>query len=137
MLPGRYGLKAGQHIPGDIVHRYLCDFAEHYNLSSTLRFETRVDAAIVQRDETWLIKYSGKSSGQLVTSKLVIATGLTSEPYIPKLSGRDTFRGHVFHSKDLKMCAPDLASSSKVVVIGGNKSAMVCLKSHIDVGILS
>ncbi|EXJ79516.1 hypothetical protein A1O3_07795 [Capronia epimyces CBS 606.96] len=128
-----YGLKPGQHIPGAVVHQYLSDFAEHYGLNSLIRYQTKVDAATLQDDNTWIIEYSSVASpngsaskptvGQIMASKLVIATGTTSQPYMPTFLGQDKFKGNLFHSKQLKARARDLATSRSVVVIGGNKSA--------------
>lgn len=129
----KYALKPGQHIPGQIVHRYLSDFAAKYDLTSIIRLQTRVNATTLLDDGTWQIRYSINSTisgeqsivstGDLVARKLVIATGLTSEPSIPQFPGRDLFKGNLFHSQQLNTWIQDLANSSKVVVIGGNKSA--------------
>lgn len=123
-----YGLEPGQHIPGPIVHQYLSDFAEHFGISRLIRFETKADTAILQEDGTWLVEYSAKSvvgqaKGRMLARKIAVATGVTSNPYMPVFPGQEKFRGHVFHSRDLPSRAGDLTSSRSVVVIGGNKSA--------------
>lgn len=123
-----YGLRPGQHIPGHIVHRYLRDFANHFSISPLIRFHTKVRAANLQDDGTWLVDYSkegstGASGGQIVARRIAVATGLTSEPHVPVFSGQDKFKGNIFHSRALKARAQDLTSSRNVVVVGGNKSA--------------
>ncbi|ORY61579.1 uncharacterized protein BCR38DRAFT_373516 [Pseudomassariella vexata] len=125
----RYCLKPHQHIPGTVVHRYLSDFAEHYGLTPRMQLRTRVEAANLQEDGSWIIEFSTngpdrrETLGRLVASKLVLATGLTSEPYMPVFSGQEIFKGHIFHSKQFKNRIDQISSSQKVVVIGGNKSA--------------
>jgi len=127
----KYDLKPGQHIPGTVVHDYLSTFVDEYDLNHCIRFETKVDAATLQDDGEWLIDYTVDSktklqksrTGQLVANKLVVATGLTSEPFVPDFPGKDTFKGNLFHAKELKFRSDDLTNSKNVVVIGGNKSA--------------
>lgn len=124
MNQSQYGLEPCQHIPGSAVHRYLVHFADHFHLTSRIRLRTKVDTATLLADGTWLMEISsGDKTEQLIASKLVLATGLTSEPSIPHFRGQDTFKGHIFHSKQLKSKSHHLTTSKTVVVIGGNKSA--------------
>lgn len=129
-----YGMRPGQHIPGHTVHRYLSDFADHFDISPRIRFRTKVTAASLQGDGTWLVDYSatrpggahrpsGVEAGRLVARKIAVATGLTSEPSVPAFAGQGSFEGSVFHSRALGDRAGVLASSRSVVVVGGNKSA--------------
>lgn len=124
----RYGLKPGQHIPGAVVHRYLNDCAHHFELSHLIRLQTRVDAAALRHGGDWLVDYcatagAGRQRGQLVASRLVLATGLTSAPNIPSFPGQPAFRGTIFHARHLGEHTAHLASARSVVVLGGNKSA--------------
>lgn len=128
LIPEKYGLRPGQHIPGHVVHMYLSDFAEHYSIGPRVRFRTKVKAANLQENETWLVDYStehfaGAQGGRIVARKIAVATGLTSEPSIPVFPGQETFKGNIFHSRALRDQANNLATSQNVVVVGGNKSA--------------
>ncbi|PKS05170.1 hypothetical protein jhhlp_008538 [Lomentospora prolificans] len=152
LVPEKYGIKPGQHIPGRVVHEYLCDFCKRYDLESRIRLRTKVEEVTLLSNGSWKINYSTittssegewvkesspapESTGEIVASRLVLATGLTSEPFMPPLPGREAFKGHVFHAKDFKPRAKDLASSKSVVVIGGNKSAWdVCYSSAARFG---
>lgn len=151
LVPKEYGLEPGQHIPGRVVHSYLCDFCDAFGLTSRIRFGTKVDSATLLSNEEWQVGFTTttkpaageyevvgtdeKWSGTLVASKLVLATGLTSEPFIPRLPGREKFHGPVFHAKDFKSRAQELAGAKTVVVIGGNKSAWdVCYTSTARLG---
>lgn len=125
---GKHGLRPGQHIPGHVVHKYLADFAEHFLISPRIRFRTRVKAAHLQENDIWLVDYatehlSGAQSRCIVARKIAVATGLTTEPFIPGFSGQETFKGTIFHSRSLSDRAKELAASENVVVVGGNKSA--------------
>lgn len=128
MDPEHYGVKPGGHIPGEVVHAYLCDVAAHFGIDSRLRLATRVQSAKLREDGRWdvTMEFANASQPQvdtLVAGKMVIATGLTSEPRMPSLPGLEDFHGLVLHSKQLKGQSDNLASCKNVVVLGGNKSA--------------
>lgn len=54
----------------------------------------------------------------------MIATGMTSDPFIPKLPGREAFDAPLLHSCDLAKRGPELLKTAKsVVVLGSQKSA--------------
>ncbi|RVX66613.1 hypothetical protein B0A52_09364 [Exophiala mesophila] len=136
MTPERFGLTPGQHIPGAVVHQYLNAFADEFGLTSKLRFQTRVETAELQDNGDWVLNLSSVSSSLssssssptstpsvLRTKKLVVATGLTSEPYMPEFPGRSSFNGRLLHSINLKERSKDIEASREVVVLGANKSA--------------
>ncbi|KAH8900266.1 FAD/NAD(P)-binding domain-containing protein [Thozetella sp. PMI_491] len=126
----RYGMKQGQHIPGEVVHRYLCDFVAHYRLPVRLR--AAVTSATLLDTGKWSVRYRIAGEGQtdmaqpeteVIAAKLVLATGLTSEPFIPTFRGQDMFCGPILHSKQLKSRGKEIEAAKTVVVLGGNKSA--------------
>ncbi|KAK4153328.1 hypothetical protein C8A00DRAFT_43752 [Chaetomidium leptoderma] len=137
MCLDRYGLGPGQHIPGEVVHQYLCDFAAHFHLDPLIRLRSKVDAVTLQDDNagSWIVDYTTTISSEqqqhhkLLAHKLVIATGVTSTPNLPHLPGQSTFTGTVFHAKDLhsQTTTTTETKNSTVIVLGGNKSALdVC-----------
>lgn len=127
MIPERYGAKPGGHIPGNVVHAYFCEAAARYKIDECIHYETNVDSAELQKDGRWKVRLSSidksKSTQTIMADKLVVATGLTSEPYIPSIPGMDSFRGLIVHSKQLKEQADNLTACKEVVVLGGNKSS--------------
>ena len=128
MVPERYGATSQGHIPGEVVHAYFCDVAAYYGIDSRLRLQTKVKSATLQEDGRWRVELESISGPQqrvstLVASRIVVATGLTSEPYIPTFPGQEDFGGLILHSKQLKQEADNLRSRRNVVVLGGNKSA--------------
>lgn len=128
MIPENYGMKSAGHIPGEVVHAYFCDVAAHYGIDSRLRLETYVRSATLRDDGKWVINIESNNQPQrqasvLVATKLVLATGLTSEPYLPTFPGQDNFGGPILHSKQLGFQADYLSSRNNIVVLGGNKSA--------------
>ena len=128
MIPEKYGAKPVGHIPGHIVHAYFCDVAAQFGIDSHLRLKTKVRSATLREDGRWLVKLETINEPSwhvttLIATKLVLATGITSEPYIPIFPGQEDFGKPILHSKQLKSQADDLASRKTIVVIGGNKSA--------------
>lgn len=126
----RFGVKPGTHIPGAAVHDYLTQFTEHFDLTSRLRLRQGVESAELLDNGKWLLQITtigtqpqNSSLTAIATDKLVIATGLTSEPSMPRFTGEDTFDRELFHAKELKHRATALENAKEVVVLGGNKSA--------------
>ena len=128
MDPERHGSNPLGHIPGNVVHAYFCDGTAHYGIDSHLRLETKVQSATLREDARLSIRLESIKESQrrittLVAAKLVLATGITSELYIPIFPRQEEFTTPILHSKQLKSQADDLASRKNVVVLGGNKSA--------------
>ncbi|KAB5581271.1 hypothetical protein GE09DRAFT_1256645, partial [Coniochaeta sp. 2T2.1] len=121
MIPEKYGLEPGQHIPGAVVYRYFEDYAAFHNLHQHIRFSSKVTSASLQDDGVWVV---GLADGTSVRArKLVIATGLLKVPKMPTFPGRENFKGLLFHAKELAIRAEELSQKREIVVIGGNKSA--------------
>ncbi|CEL10225.1 hypothetical protein ASPCAL13349 [Aspergillus calidoustus] len=128
MDASRYGVEGTGHIPGQVVHSYLCDVADHFGLTSWIVLNTRVIATALLDDGSWkaslqTVDRDEYAVEEIHAAKLVLATGLTSKPHIPQIAGSDTFGRPILHSKQLKAQAQRLAESKTVVVVGGNKSA--------------
>ena len=111
--------------PGPIIQKYLSDFAEHFGITSHIRFDTTV-TDIAERD--------GPGSGWIITSKydnqqkrdefdlVIICIGLYSNvPNIPEFPNRDDFGGEVIHNSKLK--SSDQLLAKRVAVVGYGKSA--------------
>jgi cation diffusion facilitator CzcD-associated flavoprotein CzcO len=82
-----YGTPLGSHVYGAVMHKYLNDYVNHYSFRNGIRLGETVRSAELMQGGSWLIRYDWKTSEketkdmQLVTKKLVLATGTTSEPY--------------------------------------------------------
>ncbi|KAL2813396.1 hypothetical protein BJX63DRAFT_225123 [Aspergillus granulosus] len=128
MDAGRYGVEGTGHIPGHVVHSYLCDVADHFGITPHLMLNTKVTSTTLLDNGSWQISLQVIGQERCVVeeiraAKLVFATGLTSNPHIPQIPGSETFQRLILHSKQLKERAESLADSKTVVVVGGNKSA--------------
>ncbi len=126
-----FGVKPGEHIPGPVVHDYLRTYAEKFDIMRRIRFESKVET--VERRQGgggWIltVQEGGNNSedarSQLLAEKLVIATGLTSEPFLPDFVGSESFDTPLFHCRDFLEHGDRLFRSAiNVTVFGGTKSA--------------
>jgi hypothetical protein len=131
-----YGVKPGQPIPGTVVHTYLKNYAKKFGVFGRIRFKSKVETAERKEGEGWLLTVSsGGQQYQILASKLVVATGLTSEPFMPALAGSEKFDGLIFHSKDLCLQAESLKTAKSVVVYGGTKSAWDAAYAYATAGV--
>lgn len=133
-----FRVKEGEFIPGTVVHQYLHAYAEKFDIDRRIRFESRVYK--VDRKDTggWVVHYSqnGKTDKTLLARRLVLSTGLTSEPFVPLFSGDESFDAPIFHVKNL---ADNVVKASKVaqnvVILGGSKSAYDAAYVHASAGV--
>lgn len=115
-----------QHFPAKYFTQYLEDYIEeHIYAEKTLRsricFGARVKH-VSKVDDVWTVQtFDGRS---FRARKLVDAVGLTSQPIVPNISGKEIFQGIQLHHKDFGqsnlLVNPDVRS---IAVIGGSKSA--------------
>lgn len=81
-----FGVKPKNHIPGRVVHKYLCEYAENFGLTSRIRFNSKALSAEKEDDGRWKLHVVptetdvGGKEYELFCNKLIIATGLTSRP---------------------------------------------------------
>jgi putative flavoprotein involved in K+ transport len=73
-----------------------------------------------KREWTVVVQRDGKEI-VLKPKQLVLATGMSAKPNMPKFEGMDVFKGDQHHSSQHP--GPDKYRNSKVVVIGSNNSA--------------
>ncbi len=133
MTVEKYGVKPGEHIPGTVVHQYMTDFAQTFDIWRRIRFRTKVEDIQQGSDGQWILNLTtfqsvdGKEMTQtkkITVNKLVIATGVTGNPNMPNIPGADEFDAPLFHAKDFLEKKELLQTAKKVVVYGGSKSAV-------------
>lgn len=126
-----FGIKPGEHISGEVAHRYLRAFAEHFGISSKIRFRSKVESIEkldTENNDHWLVTYLKANGakkveqGEISTPKIIVATGAHSEPFIPNLEGAEDFDSPIFHSKDLAKKGGAITQAKSVVVLGAAKS---------------
>lgn len=130
MKEGLYGVHPGEHISGHVVHEYVNDYAAANGVASTVRYQTRVESAEQSKESGWLLSISSMKNNAAVpvrskihAKKLILATGLTSQPAKVNLEGMDDFGGEIFHTCDFRHQAHMLNRCKTVAILGGNQSA--------------
>ena len=123
------GVKKGEHIPGSVVHSYLCKYAEKHDLVRRCRLDTKVDS-VVQNGNGWLMQCTSTQEPNekfaITCEKLVVATGLTSAPAPIELRGMAMFERPIIDTASLPTHANSLlhdTSVKHVTVFGGGKSS--------------
>ncbi|KAF2646747.1 FAD/NAD(P)-binding domain-containing protein [Massarina eburnea CBS 473.64] len=117
---------ADDHIPGEHVNGYLQSYVEEFDLSQYLQFNTVVDTAVDEGDAGWTVTVTKKdgeneTSTTMKTARLIVATGLTSEPSMPDLAGRSSFGAPVYHTSEFAKAENGLGPYKKVVLLSGAK----------------
>jgi putative flavoprotein involved in K+ transport len=101
------------------------DWLEMYTKVMELNYWTQTtckSAAFDEKTQEWTVQV--ERGGKTITLKpkqLVLATGMSAVPNIPKFPGAETFKGEQQHSSQHP--GPDKYRGKKVVVIGSNNSA--------------
>lgn len=136
-----FGIKPGEHVTGQVMHRYLTSYAERFDIHDKIRLRTAVSTAEHQdgADGGWVLTVkSGGEDGeekQIFARKLVMATGLTSEPFLPHIEGQEDFGAPIYHSSEFVNNANSLDTAKKVVVFGGTKSAFDVVYAYATKGV--
>jgi len=103
---------------------YLCDYADHFELHSHIKFETSVENAKLDKTtgkwEVTMMSMKDKVSQEEVFDYLIVATGANYKPSIP--SGVfDGFTGEIIHSSEYHTA--EQVRGKKVMVVGTGESA--------------
>ena len=121
-----FGIKPGEYIPGEVMNRYLTAYTERFDVFDKIRRWTIVEAAEHQDgpEGGWVLTVRNfEGTYKVFTAKLVVATGLTSEPFLPYITGQETFRAPRFYRKDFIEWEETLDTAKRVTVFRGTKSA--------------
>jgi hypothetical protein len=133
-----YGVEEGRPLPADIVHRYLTDYAKEFGVYERILFDSNVESAEYKDGGGWLItvcRRTGGQKSQIFASKLIVATGLTSDPFLPIIKGSESFEAPLFHCKDFKDHASTVDTAKNVCVLGGTKSAWDVVYAYASKGV--
>ncbi|KAF2215466.1 hypothetical protein CERZMDRAFT_94875 [Cercospora zeae-maydis SCOH1-5] len=136
MVPEEYGITHSDHIPGAVLHKYLTDFAKKFGVFERTRFLTKVNSLEPTSDGGWKLETeSGEEKSTVLTKKVIVATGLTSQPNFPQYPGAETFNAPYFHAKDFCRQGQTIKTSKRAVVVGGAKSAFDVAYAYAEQGV--
>lgn len=123
-------MQHGQHLPGTVVHDYLAEYAKHWNIPDRIRFKSKVldaDKVNTERASGWrLTVQTLDREYTLFTEKLIVATGLTSQPQPMHINGEGSYHASIINTANIANQAPrvlDDPHTKRVTVFGGSKSA--------------
>lgn len=126
MLEAMFGVRNGQHIPGEVVNKYLEAYAQKFNIKSRIRFSAKADTIEKESTGHWRVSASSKTitnGFEISARKLILATGLATEAVIPVIPGQSSFGKPFLHCKDLGKHHQLYVTSKSVAILGGSKSA--------------
>ena len=139
MDPAIFGIKPNDHIPGESVHRYLKAYADKFGITDRIRLESKVVVAEHQDVDKggWILTVAqqGKPESKIYARKLIIASGLTSDAWLPHFAGQETFGGRIFHGKHFQQNRDTLKTANSVTVFGATKSAWDAVYAYAVAGI--
>lgn len=138
MSGAKYNVGSDEHIPGQVIHDYLTDFARHFKLFDKIQFNVSVESAEPLGDDGWKLAVAGLEGAKrvLTARKLIVATGLTSVPNMPNYKDADSFEAPFFHVKEFgkRVRSGNLEGVKNTVVVGGAKSAFDIAYSMVEAG---
>ncbi|KAK1545110.1 hypothetical protein CPAR01_02612 [Colletotrichum paranaense] len=135
----RFNIKPGQHIPGETISIYLKAYADKFGITDKIRSCHKV--IVAEHQETseggWFLTVANSQNGEIrvFARRLIIATGLTSEPWLPHFDGQECFGGRIFHGKYFQQNADTLETAKTVTIFGGTKFAWDAVYSYATAGV--
>ncbi|KAK3353254.1 hypothetical protein B0T25DRAFT_568465 [Lasiosphaeria hispida] len=133
-----FGVKPGEFMPGTVVQDYLTKYAEKFGIVDKIRYQTKVITAEHQNgpEGGWILTVqAGTGRSQISARKLVLATGFTSEPFLPHIEGQEEFGVPFFHGRDFPQHADTVETAEIVTVFGGTKLAWDAVYAHASKGV--
>ena len=105
---------------------YLRRYAAQFDLQNRVLLNTRVDAIAPTNDGRWTVRSSsgGQPAQTEIFSRVVVASGRYTRPFIPEVKGLSAFRstGGVSHAFDYD--GPEPFHGRRVLVVGNSISAL-------------
>ncbi|KAF7818248.1 putative indole-3-pyruvate monooxygenase YUCCA10 [Senna tora] len=114
-----------QYVPKNLFLHYLHDYVSRFTITPLYRRQVE-EADYDEGARKWKVKARNIASGQVEEYSgrcLVVATGETSEPYVPAVEG---FQGRLLHSTQFK-CGKDFKNEHVLVVGCGNSGLEIAL----------
>ena len=139
-MHAEFGVKKGEHIPGEVLTEYFRQYAEKFELTQRTLLGSKLTTA-ERIEDGWKLSITSAEklaggSCNITCSKLIIATGLTSSPIPINIEGQEKFSAPVINFAHFRQEAAQLLedrSIGHVAVYGGSKSAydtVYMLASH-------
>ncbi|KAL6359944.1 hypothetical protein LRP88_05640 [Fusarium phalaenopsidis] len=133
-----FNIQPGEHIPGGVINAYLKAYAVKFGIIDLIRVKTKV--LVAEHQDTaeggWVLTVAGsKEETKVYTRRLIIATGLTSEAFLPHFDGQEVFGGKIFHGKYFLQNKDTIQAGKSVTVFGGTKFAWDAVYAYVTAGV--
>ncbi|MEO5998899.1 MAG: NAD(P)/FAD-dependent oxidoreductase [Chitinophagaceae bacterium] len=126
----------GEWPSGEEVQSYLRTYAEKFNVFPFIKFSHKIDIVHFEKNQ-WVITGRNQNGSFIDRADfLIICNGTFSEPFIPSLTGMDSFvsaGGKILHSSQFN--STEISRDKRLVVVGYSKSAgdIVTLASNTTI----
>ncbi|KAL2677357.1 hypothetical protein Neosp_011126 [[Neocosmospora] mangrovei] len=134
-----FNINPGEHIPGGTINAYLNAYAAKFGINDLIRVKTKV--LVAEHQDTaeggWVLTVAGSNEEEtkVYARRLIIATGLTSEAFLPHFDGQEVFGGKIFHGKDFLQNKDTIQAGKSVTVFGGSKFAWDAVYAYVTAGV--
>lgn len=150
MDPAKFAVQPGQHITGQAINAYLKAYANQFDISRLIRLNTKVLSAEHQdtAEGGWMLataattttgkngeKQDERSTRRIFARRLILATGLTSEAFLPHFAGQEEYGRPIFHSKQFQQHAGTLDTAKTVTIFGASKFAWDATYAYATAGV--
>ncbi|KAI0446395.1 hypothetical protein F4803DRAFT_41910 [Xylaria telfairii] len=142
MSSDKFDVKPGEHMKGTALNSYLKAYAEHNGVADLVRFNHKVLSAEHRDtyDGGWILTIAapGKRGKKVVAGRLILATGMTSQAFLPHFDGQEDFEdggGRIFHGKHFKQNSDTLETAQAVTIFGATKSGWDAVYAYAAAGI--
>ncbi|KAI2643213.1 hypothetical protein GGS21DRAFT_495257 [Xylaria nigripes] len=140
MTSDLFDVEPGKHISGHAINSYLKAYAKKSGILDMVHLKTKVISAEHQETDEggWIltIALSDESTVKKVsTRRLILATGLTSEAFLPHFDGQEVFGGRVFHGKYFQQNSDTLKTAKSATIFGGTKFAWDAAYAYATAGV--
>ncbi|CAL0311069.1 unnamed protein product [Lupinus luteus] len=122
------------YVPKKQFLQYLDDYVSHFRINPLYRRTVEV-AEFDEGAQKWRVEARNGDSGEVEEyfgKFLVVATGETSDPFVPEVQGLSSFPGKVIHSTGFK--SGKEFKDEHVLVVGSGNSGMEIALDLVDHG---
>ncbi|KAI0859203.1 hypothetical protein F4860DRAFT_483455 [Xylaria cubensis] len=140
MSSDRFDVKPGEHMSGQAINAYLKAYAKQNGISGFIQLHTKVLTAEHRETENggWILTLTASypsATRRVFAKRLIVATGLTSEAFLPHFDGQELFGGRIFHGKYFQQNSDTLKTAKAVTVFGATKFAWDAVYAYATAGV--
>ncbi|TRX87954.1 hypothetical protein FHL15_011158 [Xylaria flabelliformis] len=140
MSSDRFDVKPGEHMSGQAINAYLKAYAKQNGISGFIQLNTKVLTAEHRETENggWILTLTASypsATRRVFAKRLIVATGLTSEAFLPHFDGQELFGGRIFHGKYFQQNSDTLKTAKAVTVFGATKFAWDAVYAYATAGV--